>query len=87
MANTEATVDDYVLRIQKTRNAQDLLKLLAQFRQGEWTDLERQKVSHTYMRMLNTILKASAASIKKTVDPPADAGAPANDGPVWYEKM
>lgn len=77
-----ANIDEWVTRIQKTRSARDLLVLLAEFRTLEWTDLERQKVSHTYMKVLETILKASSENLKKKGQ--ASAGA---DGPVWYEKM
>lgn len=82
MVETKVPVDEWVTRIQRTRSSSDLLKLLAEFRKHEWTDLERQKVSHTYMRVLETILKNSGDHLKKAQD--ASSG---NDGPVWYEKM
>lgn len=82
MAETKTSVDEWVTRIQKTRNGRDLLKLLEQFRKFDWTDQERQKISHTYMRVLDVILKSSADTLKKAEE--ASAG---NDGPVWYEKM
>ena len=86
MTETKATVDDWVLRIQKTRSSIDLLKLLSQFRKYEWTDLERQKISHTYMKVLDVILKDSAENLKVAEEAAVAAGA-GNDGPVWYEKM
>lgn len=76
------TIDDWVVRIQKTRSSRELLKLLEQFRKHDWTDQERQKVSHTYMRVLDVILKSPSEQIKKEEVQPAG-----NDGPVWYEKM
>jgi hypothetical protein len=44
--------------------------------------VERQKVSHTYMRVLDVILKSAGDDLKK-----AETTSSANDGPVWYEKM
>ncbi len=82
MAESTDAVEEWVTRIQKTRKSRDLLKMLQEFRKGDWTDLERQKVSHTYMRVLDVILKDKSQIIEK----PAEV-APANDGPVWYEKM
>ncbi len=76
------SIDEWVSRIQKTRSSKDLLRLLEQFRKLEWTDAERQKVSHTYMRVLDVILKSSAETLKQ-----AEAAGTGNDGPVWYEKM
>lgn len=84
MVETQLKLDDYVLKIQKTRSSAALLKILAEFRKGQWTDAERQLVSHTYMRVLESIMKASPDEVKAATAP---AAAPANDGPVWYEKM
>ncbi len=82
MAETKASVDDWVTKIQQTRNGRELLKILEQFRKLDWTDQERQKVSHTYMKVLDVILKSSQDTLKK-----AEETSSANDGPVWYEKM
>lgn len=79
---TRGNIDEWVGRIQKTRDPKQLLQLLEQFRQLEWTDAERQKCSHTYMRVLDVILKSSADALRKPEEAPAG-----NDGPVWYEKM
>ncbi len=79
----KATVDDWVVKIQKTRSGTELLKILEQFRKFDWTDQERQKISHTYMKMLDGILKGSVTETLKK----AEAAVAANDGPVWYEKM
>ncbi|MBX9568692.1 MAG: hypothetical protein K2X77_07345 [Candidatus Obscuribacterales bacterium] len=84
MVETQLKLDDYVQKILKTKTSADLLKILADFRKGEWTDAERQKVSHTYMRVLENIMKASPDEVKASTAP---TPAPANDGPVWYEKM
>lgn len=78
-----ADIELWLARIQKTRSAKELLLILEQFRKLEWTDLERQRISHTYMKVLDTILKSSSESLKKA----GDAAAAGNDGPVWYEKM
>lgn len=77
-------IDEWVLRVQKTRNTKDLLRLLEQFRKGDWTAQERQLVSHTYMKVLESITKNSADSLRKPAETQASGG---NDGPVWYEKM
>ena len=82
----ETTVDDYVQKILKTKTSADLLKILATFRKSrDWSDVERQKVSHSYMRVLDSIMKSSPDEVKAT-QAPAPSG-PVNDGPVWYEKM
>lgn len=86
MVETQLKLDDYVVKIQKTKTSAALLKILAEFRKGDWTDAERQKVSHTYMRVLESIMKNSPDEVK-AASAPAPAPAPANDGPVWYEKM
>jgi len=82
MSEAAKSVDEWVTRIQKTRSSRDLLRLLAEFRKFEWTDVERQRISHTYMRVLDVILKTAGDDLKK-----AEATSSANDGPVWYEKM
>lgn len=82
MAETKVSVDEWVLRIQQTRSSVDLLKLLEQFRKYDWTDIERQKISHTYMRVLDGILKGAGENLKS-----AKKAAAGNEGPVWYEKM
>lgn len=83
MAEVTTSVDEWVVRIQKTRSSRDLLRLLEQFRKFEWTDVERQKISHTYMKVLDLILKSSAENIRKAEEEDGTS----NDGPVWYEKM
>ncbi len=82
MAETKDAVEEWVARIQKTRKSRELLQILKDFRKGDWTDIERQRVSHTYMRVLDVILKDKAQIISKPEEP-----TPGNDGPVWYEKM
>ena len=82
MAETKPSVEDWIRRIQKTRKSNELLQLLDQFRVQEWTDSELQKVSHTYMRVLDVILKSSTDGIV-----PMEMDAVGNSGPVWYEKM
>lgn len=82
MTETTPSVDEWVKRIQKTRNSRDLLRLLDEFRKFDWTEVERQRVSHTYMRVLDVILKSSAETLKN-----AEVAAAGNEGPVWYEKM
>lgn len=84
------SLEDYVQKILKTKSATELLKILAEFRKGDWNDIERQKVSHTYMRVLDNIMKNSPDEVKNAAAAAAAASssaAPANDGPVWYEKM
>ncbi len=83
MVETKDAIDDWVAKIQKTRSSRDLLKMLQEFRNLDWTDLERQKVSHAYIRVLDVILKDSTQAILK----PAEEIPAGNDGPVWYEKM
>lgn len=88
MADSKLDIDSWVARIQKTRSGTELLRILAEFRKHEWTDLERQKVSHTYMKVLETILSSSGEQLKKAQEAAtAAANASGNDGPVWYEKM
>ena len=65
MADAISPIDEWVLRIQKTKTSKDLLKLLEQFRKIDWTDADRQKVSHTYMKMLDVILSSSAEKLLK----------------------
>lgn len=81
-APANQNLDEWVSRIQKTRSGEELVKILEQFRKLEWTELERQRVSHAYMRVLEVILKSQPDAGRKVV-----MDAPANDGPVWYEKM
>jgi hypothetical protein len=92
MAQSNDNVDVWVARIQKTRSSKELLKILEEFRKFEWHDLERQKVSHTYMKVLDVILNSpEEKALRKEAEAAAAAAAAssgsANDGPVWYEKM
>jgi hypothetical protein len=82
MADKTTSVDEWVARIQKTRSSKELLELLNKFRKLEWTDQERQKISHTYIKVVDIILKSPAESSQTQAE---DTGG--NDGPVWYEKM
>lgn len=84
MAENPASIDEWVLRIQKTRKTTDLLRLLEQFRKGDWTAQERQLVAHTYMKVLESITKNSSELLRKPEEVTSGSG---NDGPVWYEKM
>ena len=81
MVETKLSLDEYIARILKIRKADELLKVLDEFRRGDWTDIERQKVAHTYMRVLDSMPKAMAETAQK------QEAAPVDDGPVWYEKM
>ncbi len=81
MVETKLSLDEYLTRILKIRKADELLKVLDEFRRGDWTDLERQKVAHTYMRVLDSMPKAMVETAQKPEQAPVD------DGPVWYEKM
>lgn len=92
MAESNDNIDVWVGRIQKTRSSKELIKILEEFRKFDWHDLERQKVSHTYMKVLDVILNSpeEKALRKKEAEAAAAAAASAgsaNDGPVWYEKM
>lgn len=91
MATSDQIVDEWVTRIQKTRSSKDLIKILEDFRKYDWHELERQKVSHAYMRVLDVILNSpEEKALRKKEEAAAAAAAdsgPANDGPVWYEKM
>ena len=91
MAQSNDDVDVWVTRIQKTRSSKELRKILEDFRKFDWHDLERQKVSHAYMKVLDVIFNTpEEKALRKQAEEAAAAAASsgsANDGPVWYEKM
>ncbi|MBX9685892.1 MAG: hypothetical protein K2X27_04265 [Candidatus Obscuribacterales bacterium] len=82
MSQSNISLDDWVSRIQKIRSSKELLRALAEFRKHDWTDVERQRVSHTYMRVLDVMVQSSKTTLEKP-----EESSNANDGPVWYEKM
>ena len=90
MVQSNQNIDEWVARVQKTRSSKELLKILEEFRKYDWHDLERQKVSHTYMKVLDVILNSpEEKALRKQAEEAAAAASSssANDGPVWYEKM
>lgn len=90
MEQSNQNIDEWVARVQKTLSSKELLKILEEFRKYDWHDLERQKVSHTYMKVLDVILNSpEEKALRKQAEEAAAAASSssANDGPVWYEKM
>lgn len=88
MSDANLDVKPWLERIQKAKTKSDIYKILDEFRPLNWTDEQRSAVARFYMRMLEDIGFTSdedtgAAAASGAAKP----GAPANYGPVWYEKM
>lgn len=72
----------WTAKLKTAQSHKQMFAMLDEFRKGEWTDEERSKIAHTYIRLLDNLQPAVDS------DGAADAAAEnKNDGPVWYEKM
>jgi hypothetical protein len=72
----------WIAKLKLARSHKQMFALLDEFRKGEWTDEERSKIAHIYIRLLDNLQPATAAEESEVV-----AAESEHDGPVWYEKM
>lgn len=79
----------WLARVKQATSRAQMFKILDEFRKHEWTDVQCQTMSHLYMRLLQFFEDEEDPTDTTGGDAAATAtgGVPANDGPVWYEKM
>lgn len=82
MPEDKTNIEYWLEKLRAASNSVEIMAILDEFRDGEWSDADRAKVSHTYMRKLNALYRdPKDSSSKKNTETAA------NEGPVWYEKM
>lgn len=98
MSDANLDVKVWLERLSRAKTKSEIYAILDEFRPLNWTDEQRSAVSRFYMRMLEGIgfssdedagsaAGAAAGAGAGAAAGAAKPGAPANDGPVWYEKM
>lgn len=80
---TQLSLDQWIKRIAAANSRTELFAILDEFRPLPWCDEERAQIAKIYIRVIDN-LPDDGATAATTVS--ADEK-PANDGPVWYEKM
>lgn len=72
-------LDDWLNKIRRAGNQQEVFQLLDQFRSLPWTDDQCAVMAKTYMPILGRLEQSKQKTSSSTPE--------AADGPVWYEKM
>lgn len=83
MEMTQLNLQDWLKRVQGAKTRVQVFGILDEFRPLPWADEERSQMAKLYIRILESLPDDSGAVAPAT---PQDEK-PANDGPVWYEKM
>ncbi|MBK7745687.1 MAG: hypothetical protein IPP57_02685 [Candidatus Obscuribacter sp.] len=80
---TQMDLNAWFKRIQGAKKRSEVFAILDEFRPLPWSDEERSQIAKLYIRLLDLLPEesGSVAPVAATPDKPA------NDGPVWYEKM
>lgn len=79
---SQLNLQDWFKRVQGAKSRSEVFSILDEFRPLPWADEERSLMAKLYIRVLDSLPDDSGA-----VAPVAQDEKPANDGPVWYEKM
>lgn len=90
MAEQVQDLNIWLARVKQAQTRAAMFKTLDEFRKHEWNDVQCQTMSHLYMRLLQFFEGEEDPSDTTGGEQEAAAatgGVPANDGPVWYEKM
>jgi hypothetical protein len=69
----------WIAKLKLARSHKQMFALLDEFRKSEWTDEERSKIAHVYIRLLDNLQPAAASDESEAA--PAESE---HDGPVWY---
>jgi hypothetical protein len=72
---TSDILTPWISRVQKARDAREVLSIMDEFRRSPWSDEERARIAKIYVGAPPPSDSAQGAEAEK------------NDGPVWYEKM
>ncbi len=80
---THLDLSAWVKRIQGAKKRSEIFAILEEFRPLPWSDEERSQIAKLYIRLIDLLPEESGAAAPVA----ASADKPANDGPVWYEKM
>ncbi|HNH76781.1 MAG: hypothetical protein SFV17_12105 [Candidatus Obscuribacter sp.] len=82
---TQLDLQAWFKRIRDAKTRSEVFAILDEFRPLPWADEERSQMAKLYIRLLDYLPDDSGAVASAASG--AQDEKPANDGPVWYEKM